>query len=247
MMVTGVSSPASRIFTQSGITTGRVTYYLGFDPGGDKAFGWALAVQEAGTALTLMATGCAQNATLAVGQALESVPNGAAVAAAGIDAPLFWTPDGKRTVDATIRRVLRARGAPSPGGTVQQLNSLRGACLVQGIAAAMLLRRHDSRILLTETHPKALLWCLGVARRGYAPSAVSTRDLNTLISLSTTPRSEHERDAAISCVAAFALHLRKPGWHDLALTEHGALHLIPGGVSYWMPEGDAAGECPSPS
>ena len=196
-----------------------------------------MAVKHGATPLTVMATGCVRNATVAVQQALASTPNGAIVAAAGIDAPLFWTSDGKRAVDATVRRELRARGARSPGGTVQQLNSLRGACLVQGIAAALLLRRHDARMLITETHPKALLWHLGVAQRDHAPAAVTASDLRPLMSFNVSPGSEHERDAAISCLASFALHAKSPGWHDLALTEEGALHLIPGGVSYWIPKG----------
>jgi hypothetical protein len=65
---------------------------------------------------------------------------------------------------------MHARGAKTPSGTVQQLNSPRGAVLVQGLVAAMLLRERVHGLPITETHPKALLWLLGTASpaRGHA-------------------------------------------------------------------------------
>lgn len=210
--------------------------YLGFDPGGEGAFGWAVALHAAGGPPGLVATGCAPNAAVAIENAAQVIASTSGVPiAAGIDAPLFWTTTGKRRADNTVRRELHARGAPSPGGTVQSLNSLRGACLVQGIAAATLLRRRWPRIAITETHPKALLWHLGLASRDRAASAVTLDAMPDLLATTWRQVTEHERDAAISCAAAYAFAQRRPGWRDLAADETDVLPVVLGDVSYWMP------------
>ena len=69
----------------------------------------------------------------------------------------------------------RSRGE-DPSGTVQQLNSLRGAALVQGLVAAMLLSQRVHGLPITETHPKAVLWLLRIASlaRGHADVPIAT-------------------------------------------------------------------------
>ena len=105
---------------------------LGFDPGGIKSFGWAvLYVGEADSVVSLK-TGVASNAPEAVRKAGQCAP--AAPAGVGIDAPLFWVQEGDRRADSHIRKRVVAAGGQS--GTVSSVNSLRGACLVQGILAA---------------------------------------------------------------------------------------------------------------
>lgn len=209
-------------------------YYIGFDPGGVGSFGWAVAAGEGAGIPTIVATGEAPNARVALEAAGQFVGDGR-LAAAGIDAPLFWTPTGVRRADARVRRELHARGAPSPGGTVQQLNSLRGACLVQGVVGAMLLRRRWPLLPITETHPKALLWLLGLAHRERHATLVSVRELSQLVIASVTSMNEHERDASVACGAAYAFSQRLPDWHDLVPQEPEYLSLLPDGVAYWMP------------
>lgn len=211
-----------------------MNHYLGFDPGGGNTFGWAVSCDDGFDTLDVLATGCAAHALQAVEEALKRLPQGAQPAAAGIDAPLFWTTTGARRVDKTVRGTLRMMDAPSPGGTVQQLNSLRGACLVQGVAAAVLLRQQFPQIKITETHPKALLWHLRLARAGRRADEVSAAELPGVRSVQTLS-TEHERDAVISCYAAWSLHRQRGGWRDLAELEQDAIYLLPGPVSYWMP------------
>lgn len=210
-------------------------FYLGFDPGGEGAFGWAVAHRVGDGAPGLVATGCAPNAAVAIENAGRVLAANGVPVAAGIDAPLFWTTTGKRRADNTVRRELHARGAPSPGGTVQSLNSLRGACLVQGVAAATLLRRRWPGIAITETHPKALLWHLGLASRERAASSVTLDAMPDLLVSTLQQATEHERDAAVSCAAAYAFARRLSGWRDLAIEEADILPVVPGPVSYWMP------------
>jgi hypothetical protein len=212
-----------------------VNYYLGFDPGGNSVFGWAVAKSEDSDSLEVVASGCADHALEALEEALSLLPLASDPVAAGIDAPLFWTPTGVRHVDERVRAVLRRQGARSPGGTVQQLNSLRGACLVQGVTTATLLRQRLPNILLTETHPKALLWYLELAHRDRPIEEVRASELPG-VRLAQELRQEHERDAVVSCYAAWSLHTRKPGWRDLELGEPDVIHVVPGRVSYWMPD-----------
>jgi predicted nuclease with RNAse H fold len=209
-------------------------FYLGFDPGGVDAFGWAVAAHDKTGVARVVTSGRAPNAEVAVDLALGFVPDDE-LGAVGIDAPLFWTPTGVRRADAIVRSELRARGAISPGGTVQQLNSLRGACLVQGIAAAMLIRRRCPQVPITETHPKALLWHLGLATIDRPSHEIRIADLAALLIATGDVTTEHERDALISCVAAVAFQERRAGWRDLAMLEPDPLHIVPGGVAYWMP------------
>jgi predicted nuclease with RNAse H fold len=212
-------------------------YYLGFEPGGVGTFGWAVAARSADEQPRVTSSGCALNAQAAVAATLRALPAGIQPAAVGIDAPLFWTATGIRHVDTVVRREMHARGALSPGGTVQQLNSLRGACLVQGVVAAMLLRRGMPKVRITETHPKALLWHLGLASPERPPRQISVGDLSELLVATSDAISEHERDAVISCAAAVAFHEQREGWHDLTASEPDPMHLVPGGVAYWMPVG----------
>jgi hypothetical protein len=210
-------------------------YFIGLDPGGEGTFGWALAVRKENRPLNLLDAGCSSNARTAVDDVLSALPSDGTVRGAGIDAPLYWTPTGVRRADAIVREVLSARGAPSAGGTVQQLNSLSGACLVQGPAAAILLRQRFPSLLITETHPKALLWHIGIASRERPVKTVRLSQASQLIQAPGTFDNEHVRDAALSCAVALALHDQVSGWQDLSLAETEVLPIVPGGVCYWMP------------
>ena len=193
--------------------------FLGFDPGGINCFGWAvLETDDAGEFVTLN-TGVVSNAPDAVKRASESLsvwPDGV-----GIDAPLFWVEQGDRLADFAIRRRVVAAGGQS--GTVSSVNSLRGACLVQGVLAARLIADRWPLAVVTEAHPKALL-------RLYPQARLFAKEYVSL------DQEEHARDAALAAFAARAAVARHQGWCNLVLTEIGP--IFPGGkeVSYWFPE-----------
>jgi hypothetical protein len=148
--------------------------------------------------------------------------------------PLFWVASGDRKVDKTIRKAMSDLGAVNVYGTVRQANSLRGACLAQGIMAAHLLRRDLSNVRLTESHPKALLWLLKVASQHHRVLDVTLEHLVDFIEEGSRSLSEHERDAAVGAVGAFAMLRSASGWRDLAPDEEEPFVPV-APVEYWMP------------
>ena len=175
---------------------------LGFDPGGVGNFGWSVCRVDGNDLQWPLATGVADDAEDALQKVKKVVgpsdpPGHPQVLAAGIDAPLFWGKKGNRTIDGIVRHALKRTVFPTPGGTVQQVNSLRGACLVQGLLLARYLRDWKPGLPITEAHPKALLHLLCHSGRP---------DMANLARLIQGPqRSEHERDATLSAIGAWAM------------------------------------------
>ena len=210
--------------------------YLGFDPGGKKhveksvlrGFGWAIC-SLTGDVLHVLKTGLVDNAKEAITETLKNIPSDERVLGAGIDAPLFWTESGERKVDERIRCAIKERGAPSPGGTVQSINSLRGACLVQGVLVAYLLRNNFPEIAITESHPKALLYLLGADLSKY----VDCGHYKEYIS-----NHEDERDAILGAITAFAREKKRQGWENLMEKkeeEEKPIFPLAYSAEYWMP------------
>jgi len=209
---------------------------LGFDPGGEGRFGWAVCT-EMDDKLNVLATGLADHAKGAVKHSLNALPKGGLVVGAGIDAPMFWVTDGYREVDRLVRKAIAHLGAKSPGGTVQHFNSLRGACVIQGLLILKLLRREYPNLPITEAHPKALLWLMGIARRGHEPKLIKPRDIEEIIIAGTRFGSEDERDAILGAFAAQMMIRRKSDWVDLL--KHEREERILAGkppIGYWMPK-----------
>ncbi|MFN0150835.1 MAG: hypothetical protein ACKVU1_09045 [bacterium] len=154
----------------------------------------------------------------AVAAALNAVPKGTPVACAAIDGPLVWSRSGSRRCDQALRRAIAVRGAPSPGGTVQEVNSLRGACLAQAVLAASAIREELPGLPITEAHPKVLLFLLEHA-----------------ILAGMLRLREHARDAALATISGWASIHQPSGWSDLYRDERNLYHLIDAPVSYWMP------------
>ena len=145
-------------------------FILGFDPGGKGAFGWSLC-KPRGEQLCRVKTGLADNAQHALSETRKAIeciaPHGKfKVLAAGIDAPLLWSKKGKRKIEQTIRDELQCAGFPTNkvGGTVQDVNNLRGACSIQGVLLANDLYKKcfnsSSEGKITEAHPSALNYLL---------------------------------------------------------------------------------------
>jgi len=201
--------------------------YLGFDPGGLGAFGWAVLSGET-FPLRLCGCGTVDHAQAAFEAATDCA--GTTINAVGVDAPLFWNPAGDRRADHLLRKAITRLG--SPGGTVNSVNSLRGACLIQGILVAMICRNSGNGIPITEAHPKALLWLIGKPN----PVGVTMDDLEEYVLGSEVQgATEHERDAILGAVAAFAMDSRHLGWRDLYALEPDSITPLKPPPGYWMP------------
>lgn len=209
-------------------------WLAGFDPGGERQFGWCVVEASTELPLSLHSTGVASNAAEAVNCVLKEIPSQNTLIAAGIDSPLFWSPDGDRNADRVIRNEIKNLGASAPSGTVQHVNSLRGACLVQGALTAKLIRAAIPSINITEAHPKALLWLIGVATKRQPVKSVTMRELSEVIAFSRSDLSEHERDAALAALGAWAMTVKASGWEDLFALESKPFVPVPP-VAYWMP------------
>lgn len=206
---------------------------LGLDPGGRESFGWAIIEDSRSLPLQVLRSGFANHAAETVSIALDAARK-YRILAAGIDAPLFWSAGGERIADQKLRTQICNRG--SHGGTVLHVNSLQGACLVQGMAAALLLRQRIPRLPLSESHPKALLWLLGVATRRRRPSRVSFPDLRAVLRWRLRrPITEHDRDAAIGALSAWAMLHQPSGWEDFSLLDKDCLNPLRPAPSFWMP------------
>jgi len=212
--------------------TFEMAMYLGFDPGGAGAFGWCV-LEGDKLPLAVVTSGIGRHAHQAISNALE-VTGDRAVAAAGIDAPLFWRSDGDRIVDQQLRKQIVRLGAHA--ATVNSINSMRGACLVQGMMTAMLLRQKlGHRVQLTEAHPKAGLWLLGIATRSHTPDQVKCAELSAYMQGDVEQYSDHERDAAFGALSAFAMHQELDGWHNLFPEEDEPVLTLSQPLGYWMP------------
>ena len=188
--------------------------FFGFDPGGRENFGWAILLIDENGKLTKK-TGVVSDAPTAVEEADKAA--GFSPGAVGIDAPLFWIHKGDRGADNYIRQWL---GLP---GTVMAVNSLRGACLVQGVLTAKIIHEKYPNTKITETHPKALLHILPAADKFITDHFP---DYPT----------EHERDALLSAYAAWAMTDKFEKWHDLVPSEKTELFFPSGHKdSYWFP------------
>ena len=176
---------------------------LGFDPGGAGNFGWSVCSVASDHLQRPLETSLADDAWDALNQVKQAIkspdlPGDPSVLAAGIDAPLFWGKRGNRAIDAVLRRALKRSNFPTPGGTVQEVNSLRGACLVQGVLLGRHLRDWKPGLQITEAHPKALQHLL---RHSGQPEMTKLARLTEGLE-----DCEHVRDATLSAVAAWAMY-----------------------------------------
>jgi hypothetical protein len=214
---------------------------VGYDPGGKGQFGWCVVEATDSLPLAVRASDVADSARDA-DRAVRRALDGEEPAAIGIDSPLFWVESGDRRADATVRVAIEGLGAKHAHGTVQQVNSLRGACLVQGLLVAKMARSCWPNVRITESHPKALLWLLGVASKDRPASEVGIVQLADYLTCPSGACSEHERDAALASLGAWAMLTQRSGWKNLVHLEEAEVKKgerfvwspVPD-VEYWMP------------
>ncbi len=127
---------------------------------------------------------------------------------------------GDRQADQIVRQMLVQAGGRT--SSVLHVNSLMGACLVQGALAAHLGRTAWPGASITEAHPKALLHVS-------MPAADFIESIRQMI------RSDHERDAALAAFSALHGVRLDPAWRDLRTLERG-VWFPREPVSYWFPK-----------
>jgi len=167
----------TNLIMATSVNNDRSAFWLGADPGGKNAFGVARLFGKRRS--ETFRVSCADEAV----ELIDDEPLGV-----GVDAPLWWSSgiSGDREADRWIRKKYAI-----PAGTVQAANSLRGAALVQGMMFVQRIREKFPDVRVTEAHPKAVAIALG----GWEKLSVSKI-------LPSRTRSEHERDAIMSAIAA---------------------------------------------
>jgi len=203
--------------------------WLGFDPGGDNAFGMAV-LRNDGKSETDIGS--------CVDHAVEFYSKHRDVDAVGIDAPLWWAtgPGGGRAVDRQLRRTYGL------GGTVQTANSLQGSVVIQGVLLASRFRELDSNIKITEAHPTALRIVASEAKpRGFNsfdPAEIKVLISNFIDQYGPEREHSHRLDALLAAFSAREGYSGRWVW-DLARLEREKAERHPmwfGDVNYWWPE-----------
>ena len=156
--------------------------WFGADPGGINAFGVAL-LDESGRT-------CCETVS-SVDDAVKWIVAAGTPLGVGIDAPLWWSgvQGGGRRADERLRKAYGIRS-----GTVQSVNSLKGAVLVGGVLLASRVREAFPKVPVTESHPKALLKALDLEKDGAFAQRFGVHD--------AWGDDEHQRDAVIAAVCA---------------------------------------------
>jgi Protein of unknown function (DUF429) len=197
---------------------------LGFDPGGESAFGVAILSESRAK------TGTVSSVHEAMDWARAQCGD-RKVVAAGIDTLLHWSTarGGWRPVDRSLRVAY-----PSAKNSVLSANGLYGSMAIGGMALAIQLRQHWPSLVLNETHPKLLFSALsgGRYRKDALASAiewfVSYAKIEPVALL-----NDHEFDAVMS---AWVTHAGLQGhWSDLVQFDDDRLLFPAGPVKYLWP------------
>ena len=201
-------------------------FVAGFDPGGrDKKkkpqFGWCVAeFADSPNVIKKGTVACADEAFHEMHKSLNDTKG--QLVATGIDSHLYWMRNGKRrNADSIVWDALKKELPSATTGRVQAVNSLQGACLIQGFFLAKKIESNYPYCKITETHPKVLL-----------EISPKVKDyVNQVPSIC----NEHERDAIISAWAAAKcfLHGGKPNL--FCFENKKDIHAFLEETIYWWP------------
>jgi predicted nuclease with RNAse H fold len=163
--------------------------WIGCDPGGKNSFG--IAVIDSNRGITTKTVGFVQEAREVILDACRGEEKH--VKGLGVDAPLWWSsgPSADRRADQRIRNKYRPIGVKP--GSVQAVNSLRGAAIAQGLLIVAELRKEFPVLKVTESNPKVQIQILGDGKVQRYFSAIDPE---------YKVASEHERDALVAAIAA---------------------------------------------
>jgi predicted nuclease with RNAse H fold len=102
----------------------------------------------------------------------------------------------------------------------------------------MLLRERNPKLPVSEAHPKAALWMLGEATKTKSVASITAKSLDKYFEVGRHEmETDHERDAALAALAAWAMVHRADRWKDICGLDPDALSPLPGPLAYWVPDG----------
>jgi hypothetical protein len=111
-------------------------------------------------------------------------------------------------------------------------------CL-NGMAVLLSVRKAHPRTLITETHPKALVWALTGKKWKYHEAAEAMdHHLSEWLGCQVETQNDYEWDAGVSAYAALC-GIQETWHHDLFDEHHadtGSLIFPSGQANYWWPE-----------
>lgn len=207
----------------------------GFDPGGQNRFGWSLLEVSDGLPTVIKAE-VSYNAFEAM-ETIKKEIDKTQIVAAGIDGPLYWSQkSNSRCVDTLLRDKLGNIGKAK--SSVIEVNSLRGACLVQSSLIMKFVLEYNNDIKITETHPKVLLHFLNLNKNAKLSSLKNFIDGIESVK-DFYKKNENIRDAILSGLCACAMVSRDKNWEDLmerGETINESKFFPAGNASYYMPK-----------
>lgn len=168
----------------------------GYDPGGNNCHGLAKMVLENGL-IKEVATTSLETVEEVVQDILKYKE---LVIAIGIDTLTCWSTGrgGWRPADRCLRRKY-----PQVRNSVVSPNTLRGSMSLNGMAVLSVIKNEMSNVLVTETHPKVLHYCLFKKKYDYKMNKIlMDNGLTEKLGTSITPKNDNEWDAALSAYAA---------------------------------------------
>lgn len=215
--------------------------FVGLDPGGRKSFGVAiLAGNSKSLRPVFTGTGCCvEKICEFIGQ--QAAKFQSPIGGVGIDAPMSWPlKGGYRPQDEAVW--VRCPGAKK---SVLQVNSLRGAVIAQGPAAAIQLRKQYGDLLVSEVHPAGTVDALGGNQTATVFATLLSRKVKWLFGLPgfcqnavglVKVEDNHQFDALVAAYAVYMGCTSQPGWNDLmkALGTQDQIMPVPGAV-YFFP------------
>lgn len=204
---------------------------VGYDPGGNDSHGLAELHFREGKVTSL-----STRTLRTVESVMERVESLSSLAALGVDTLTCWGTgtSGWRPADRWLRKQYK-----SVQGSVMTPNSLFGSMSLNGMSVLIAARARFPDVLITETHPKVLCWCLTAQKHGYpGHDGAMDRALGGILGIPVTSATEHEWDAVVSAFAALEGYVGR--WqrdlHALPAGEGERLIRPCGDTHYFWPE-----------
>ncbi len=221
------------------------TTVIGLDPGGQKAFGWCIMTISSEGEIVKMEKGTGSFIDSIIDRIASELDsfNPSIPSAVGIDAPLYWSTaiqgsKSERVSDRLIRQLMNPNEGVS--SSVLHVNSLRGACLVNGILSIVRLREKWSKIKITEAHPGALKIIVPEQIERFIESR--SPKIVDFPPEKIKDKNNHEYDAAIAAFSAWKMIIGSEVWTDLIIEEkkddkEKEKLFFPAGenIAYWFP------------